>query len=307
MRRRPGLVAVLVVLVLLSTPVALVGVWARTTLLDTDDWLRLVEPLADDARLQGAVADRVAGGVTAALPLDDVVGLLPGTLGDDAAAGVEQRVAGVVRERSLDAVGSDGFAAAWASANRTFHGQLVGTLRGGPGAAAQVDAQGRLTLDLTGLADTVRGAVVAVGVPDRLVPHVTVVVPVLDGGTTARLQQTVGTAERAAGWAPWVAVAAAVGAVALARRRARAAAWVAGAVVLGALVVLVGVRVVRAGVLAGPAAAFLGDPAVALVADHVAAGLVTTTWWVGGAGLAVLVGAALADAVTRRPARVRGD
>lgn len=308
MRRRSGLVAVLVsglvLVTFVATPVALVGTWARTTLLDTDDWVRTVSPLASDPRVQAAVGERVADDVVAALPLDDVAGWLPGALGDDAAAGVERRVGDVVRERTAGAVGSDAFAAAWVLVNRTFHGQLVGLLRGDPGAVGQVDAQGRLLLDLSDVADTVRGAVVAAGVPDRLVPHVTVVVPVLDGGTTARLQDTVGRAERAATWAPWLAVVAAVGAVALARRRARALAWVAGVVVLGVGAVLLGVRVVRAGVLAGPAAAFLGDPVTALVVDHVTVGLVTAAWWVGGAGLVVMLAAAVADApVVRARAR----
>jgi len=285
------------------TPLALAGTWARTTLLDTDDWVRTVGPLASDPRVQAAVGDRAADSVVGALPLDDVAGWLPGSLGEGAAAAAERRVGELVRARSSDAVGSDAFAAAWIVVNRTFHTQLVGVLRGDPGAVGQVDDQGRLSLDLTGFTDTVRAAVVAVGVPDRLVPHVEVVVPVLDGGTTARLQQTVGTAERTAGWAPWVAGLAVVGAVVLARRRARALAWAAGAVVLGTVVVVVGVRVLRAGVLAGPAAAFLGDPVVALVLDHVTAGLVTATWWAGGAGVVVMLAAAVADA---RGARVRG-
>lgn len=301
MRGRSGLVvAVLVLLTLTATPVALVGTWARTTLLDTDDWVRTVGPLASDPHVRSAVADRVADGVLAALPLDEVVGWLPGSLGDGAAAAAERRVGDTVRDRSAAAVGSDAFGAAWLAVNRAFHAQLVGVLRGDPGAAGRVDDEGRLLLDLTTLADTVRGAVVAVGVPDRLVPHVTVVVPVLDGGTTARLQQTVGTAERAATWAPWVALAAAAGAVTLARRRARALAWVGGAVVLGTAAVLVGLRVARAGVLAGPAAAFLGDPVLALVVDHVTAGLVAGSWWVGGAGLVVMLGGAVADSPAAR-------
>ncbi|GIG41934.1 hypothetical protein [Cellulomonas phragmiteti] len=303
MRGRHGLVVVLlVVLTLATTPVAVVGTWARTTLLDTDDWVRTVAPLASDPRVQGAVADRVADGVVTALPLDDVAGWLPGTLGEDAAAGVERRVGDVVRDRSASAVGSDVFVAAWVTVNRTFHTQLVGVLRGDADALGQVDAEGRLALDLTGVADTVRAAVVAVGVPERVVPRVEVAVPVLDGGTTARLQQSVGTAERAATWAPWVAAAAAVGAVALARRRARALAWVAGAVVLAAAGVLVGLRGMRAAVLAGPAAAFLGDPVVGLVVDHVTAGLSTAVWWLGGTGLVVMLLAAVADAPRGTPA-----
>ncbi|SFJ77700.1 hypothetical protein [Cellulomonas sp. KH9] len=307
MLSRPGVVAVLVVLTFVTTPVALVGTWTRSTLLDTDDWVRLVAPLAADPRLQGAVADRVAGGVVAALPLDDVVGLLPGTLGDDAAADVERRIGDVVHERSVEVVDSDGFGAVWVAVNRTFHRQLVGTLRDDPDAAARVDDQGRTTLDLTRVADVVRGGVVAAGVPDAVVPHVTVVVPVLDGGTTERLQRTVGRAEGAAAWAPWAAGAAAAGAVALARRRARATAWVAGAAVLGASAVLVGVRVVRAAVLAGPAAAVLGDPVVALVVDHVSAGLVAATVWTGGVALVVLLASATADARASRAAQHRVD
>ncbi|UZN02408.1 hypothetical protein [Cellulomonas sp. S1-8] len=300
MRRRSRLVVPLVLVALALTPVALVGTWARATLFDTEDWQRLVEPLASDPQVQDAVSARVEDGVLAALPVDDLVGLLPGTLGDDAAAEVERRIGEVARDGSASAVGSDAFASAWVTVNRTFHSQLVGTLRDDPDAMGRVDDEGRLTFDLSGVTDTVRAAVVTAGVPEQLVPRITVVVPVLDGGTTERLQQTVGNADRAAGWAPWVGVLAAIGAVALARRRARALAWVAGAVALGALAVVVGVRVTRAAVLAGPAAAFLGDRVVALVVDHVTANLLTTTWWAGGVALVVLLAAAVVDATGGR-------
>lgn len=302
--RRPALVVALVLVALVATPVALVGTWARTTFLDTDAYVGVVGPLADDPRVQDAVARRVSDGVVAALPVDDVVGLLPGALGDRAAAGVNGRVGGFVEERSAAVVGSDVFGSAWVALHRTFHTQLVGALRDDPRAAAQVDDEGRLTVDLSGVADGVRAGVVALGVPERLVPQVTVVVPVLDGGTTARLQQTVGTADRYALVAPWVAGLAVVGAVLLARRRARALAWAAGAVVLGAVAVLVAVRVARASVLAGPAAFVLGDPVVALVVDHVTAGLVTAVWWVGGLALPAAVAGAAVDARGPRPRRV---
>lgn len=101
----------------LLAPVAVVGAWARTQVTDTDGYVEAVAPLAADAGVRNAVADR----------LTDVI---VGNLSDRIANGVR----GFVRGKVGEFVGSDLFQTLWSRANRIAHDQLVAALRGADGA-----------------------------------------------------------------------------------------------------------------------------------------------------------------------------
>ena len=59
-RWRRFLVAFLVVVGCILTPVSIIAVWVHNTLLDTDQWVATVGPLVDDPDVQEAVANRVS-------------------------------------------------------------------------------------------------------------------------------------------------------------------------------------------------------------------------------------------------------
>ena len=54
--------ALLVVIGCLLVPLSLSAVWVRNTLLDTDNYVSTVGPLADNADVQHAIANRVTAG-----------------------------------------------------------------------------------------------------------------------------------------------------------------------------------------------------------------------------------------------------
>ncbi len=145
---------VLIVLGALLAPVAVVAVWAKDLVTDTDRYLATVGPLVDDPQIQGAVTNRVTGAIVEAADLDGLasdavtavegLGLPPrvAALAGSLQAPLVDAATNVIR-RAVDAVvTSDVFEAVWDEANRTVHDQLNAVLRGDPDAIASIDAQG---------------------------------------------------------------------------------------------------------------------------------------------------------------------
>src|SRR3981081_348552 len=58
-RWRRALVALLIVVGCVLAPISVIGLWTRNTLLDTDQYVDTVAPLAKDPAIQAAIADRV--------------------------------------------------------------------------------------------------------------------------------------------------------------------------------------------------------------------------------------------------------
>ena len=57
--RGRALVAVLVVIGCVLAPLSVLSVWMKTTLLNTDNYVATVAPLAENSDVQNAIADRV--------------------------------------------------------------------------------------------------------------------------------------------------------------------------------------------------------------------------------------------------------
>src|SRR5690349_3258582 len=110
-RVRTVVAIVLIVAGCLLAPVAVTAAWARTHVTNTDRYVATVAPLANDAGVRNAVADRVTEVILRNLP---------------------ERIANGARDVVRDQVGqlveSDRFPGLWRSANRAAHGQLVAAL-----------------------------------------------------------------------------------------------------------------------------------------------------------------------------------
>jgi hypothetical protein len=111
--RRATVAVLLIVAGCVLAPAAMVGAWARTQVTDVDRYVETVTPLAADAEVQNAVADRLT---------EVIVGALPDRLADGAR--------GVVRDTLGTFVRSDLFETLWRDANRVAHEQLVAALNG---------------------------------------------------------------------------------------------------------------------------------------------------------------------------------
>jgi hypothetical protein len=128
-------------------PVAVLTVWARDTLLDTDQYVDTVAPLADDPAVQAAVSSRVSDAIDEAV---DFRAVAEEALPPEAAvlAGpIESGAKNLVSEAVGTIVASDQFKEAWVEANRVAQ-ENVALVITGEGDKAVQTADGRVVLQL---------------------------------------------------------------------------------------------------------------------------------------------------------------
>jgi hypothetical protein len=157
------LVAALVVLGCVLAPISVIGVWARNTLLDEDQYVDTVAPLAKDAAIQEALADRVQERLFEAVDVEqEVEDALP-----PAAAFVAPFVADglerFVHDATLKIVQSDRFDTLWERVNRRAHSAVVAVLQG-EGTETVQTRDGKVVLELEPLVDRVQARLDDLGV-----------------------------------------------------------------------------------------------------------------------------------------------
>ena len=138
------------VLIALGTVVGLastLGVWIRTQVLDTDEWVRLSDELLEEDEVTDALTTFVVDRIDEQVDLSDALGdRLPAVFG-----GVADRLAGALRGPITDAVDSivtsERFRTVWSSVNRTAHESFVAIVRDEAPPVVGVD-DGTVTLEL---------------------------------------------------------------------------------------------------------------------------------------------------------------
>jgi hypothetical protein len=168
--RGRSIVSLLVfILATVLTPAAVVGHWAHTTVTDTNVYLAVVDPLAENPEIQAAVGKvateavikqfdtkKVVGGfLTNLLPNDDLAETLTGPL----SAGVNQVIGGAVRL----VMSTDAFQAAWKALNTAAQRSLIAALEGDPKGVVQVKGP-NLVLDISSLLEEIQKALVNQGI-----------------------------------------------------------------------------------------------------------------------------------------------
>jgi hypothetical protein len=145
---------------------------------------------------------------------------------------------GFVRDVVDRVVTSDLFAAVWDEANRTVHDQLNAVLRGDPDAIASINAQGTLTVDLSGVIDTVKTSLSDAGftIVDRL-PTIDASFPLMQSADLVRAQNAYNVLDVLGTWLIWVVLGLLAAGVLLSRHKARALV-VAGLSLAGAMLLL---------------------------------------------------------------------
>ena len=148
-RARRVVAAILVVMAVLSFTAAVPGLWARRTLLDTDRYVAMVGPLAQEPAVQDYLARNVTTAVFDALSVED---RMSDALADRApriaflAGPITNAVRGFVEDRVDGIVSSEAFARYWEEANRFVHAEVVAALRGEGGPLVTED--GKVVLNL---------------------------------------------------------------------------------------------------------------------------------------------------------------
>jgi hypothetical protein len=264
--------ALLCLLVGLLAVVAVLGVWARGQVLDTDRYVTSVGPLASSAAIQDDVARLISQAIERRVSTKDLGAALALTLaqlpaGTEPPAGLRvpagartpAEIAAAITPQLRSTVNrlidhaaeeftrSQAFSTLWADLNRAGHEKLVGLLLGNdrPVPGVSVDA-GRLLLDLTPAVVAVRQRVETAGLEIlRQIPPVSLLVDVADVSGVERAQRVAIWLDRLGAAAPWLAVAAGSLALLAARRRLRMLCWLCLVVALGMGTLWVGLRLVR--------------------------------------------------------------
>ena len=214
-RRNPARSAaagVLVLVVALLLPTALAARWVHDTVGDTDGYVAVAEDVAADPDVQGSLVEQLTTRVTEQVPTTGI-------------AAVDTGVRGVVEQTVGDVVRSDTFASVWAQANRAAHQTVLGLLTG-DSSQVQLDADGQVVLDLSGVADAVSTRIVESGLlTAEQVPAFDTNVPLFESSALDDARTGYEVVSAVSTWAPWVAALALVLALALAYSRGLVLLW----------------------------------------------------------------------------------
>jgi hypothetical protein len=249
-RWRPIVVTVLLVLVGLLAPIAVVATWAHDEISDTDRYVETVTPLASNAAVQNAIADRVTLEVFNRLDVKAITqeavdalrsrGLPPRAsaslraLATPLASGVRS----FVHKQVLKLVQSSQFEAAWVEANRQAHGQMVAVLTGETGNAVEVSGNA-VNVNLATVINAVKARLSDAGFAlASRIPTVNAQFTIFESADLAKAQNLFRLIEAIAHALPILALLLLGVAVALGRSRRRT--LVAGALVVVVSMILLG-------------------------------------------------------------------
>lgn len=237
--------AVLLLVGVLLVPLSLSAIWVRNTLLDTDQYVSTVGPLARNSNIQHGLADRV----TTALFADDrvekrIAEALP-PRADVLAAPISSGLEGVANQAALKLFQSDRFETLWENVNRRAHGAVVKVLTGG--GPRVTTTNGTVAINLEQIFTNVKKRLDARGITvfdDVQLPAKYQSVVLIQSKQLEDAQGLVDLLQKAAWVLPVLALLCIGGAIALARdrrrRTMRAGIWVALAVAVQLALLSVG-------------------------------------------------------------------
>jgi hypothetical protein len=162
-RWRRILCGVLVVLVCILAPLSVLAVWTHNTLLDTDQYVDTVGPLARDGDIQKALANTVVlqleDNVDVAKEVKDALPPRAAFVAPFIAEGIHQ----FAYNAALRIAESDKFQSLWDNVNRRAHGAVVKVLTGNESRRVTTK-NGEVALQLGPIAQKVQGALAKIGV-----------------------------------------------------------------------------------------------------------------------------------------------
>ena len=230
--------AILLVAALLGT-LAVVAVYVRSEVLDTNTYVETVTPLAEDPAVQSAVAARLADEL---ITRSDVEALANQVARQLEARGAPQRLSDLVSPlvsgmrsfvtgRIQSLLATERFQEAWVNINRLGHDQLITALTGGQGEVVQSQGD-TITVDLGELLTLAKQQLVAEGftivsrVPDVSIPYTLV-----ESDQLPKIRTYTRALNAAGTWLPWVALLLLLAGVFVAPNRRRGV--IVGATMLG--------------------------------------------------------------------------
>jgi chromate transport protein ChrA len=248
---------VLIVLTCVLVPVALLTVWAHDLVLDTNQYVSTVAPLASNPAIEDAAVKRITQAadvrVDGAQVTSDIAAWLQ-------AQGVPPRAAQAVKglgPQLDDAVNStvekvatrfvqsDRFETIWTNANRAAHTAVVKVLTG-QGSGAVTVSGGTVTLDVGAAVDQVKVALVDAGLsPAAKIPEVNKQMVLFQSDQLEKIRGAAHLLDVIGNWLPVIVALIGAAGVLLAYRRRRALAHTALGAAFACLVVAIVLVIVR--------------------------------------------------------------
>ena len=219
-RRIVGTILLIVGCVLV--PLSLSAVWVRNTLLDTDNYVSTVAPLADDSAIQHAVANRVTDALFANVDVEQKVADALPPRAAFLATPVTNGIHTAVEAAALRLAETDRFATLWEKANRRAHKAVVKVLTGGGSRVTTED--GTVAIDTAQIVENVKAKLDARGITvfdDAQVPAGSEQLVLFQSKDLEQVQGLVDLLQTIAWVLPFAALACFAGAIALSGNRRR--------------------------------------------------------------------------------------
>ena len=269
---RSTAVVVLMTLGFLLVPTAGLAVWTRNTLLNTDQYVETVAPLAQSP----AIVDDVANAVTNAIfEQIDVETLLQQNLPPElafAAGPIAGQVKSTTKDLVVKALDSDQFDVLWKAVNRQASASVVALLTETDTSTVLQVKNGKLVLDLGPIVDDVKAQLAAKGLDFvNKLPAISTSVdlPVANVQYLVDARQGVKLLNTLALVLPILALLCFAGAIALSRNRRRTLIW--SALLVSAACVLIGLSLTmgRAAYLQAIVSPTISEESASVVFDTV--------------------------------------
>jgi hypothetical protein len=213
---------VLLVVGCLLVPLSLSAVWVRNTLLDTDNYVATVGPLASDSDVQHAIANRVTDALFTNVDVEQKVADALPSRADFLAAPVANGIRTAVNAATLRLAESDRFETLWKNANRRIHEAVVNVLTGG--GSRVTTKNGTVAINMEQIVANVKQRLDDRGITifdDVQVPADKEQLVIVQSDDLTKVQGLVDVLQTVAWVLPFVALACFAGAIGLSRNRRR--------------------------------------------------------------------------------------
>jgi hypothetical protein len=232
-QKRSGVRSIAAVLIFVIaaalTPVAMLGNWGHATVVNSEQFLATVGPLAESPQVQAAVSEAVSAAIVKQVDTTAIVGdFLGGLLNNDQlsaslsapiAAGVNKLIGEIVQ----GFIASDAFQKVWVTLAGATQKSVVAILQGGNEGPVQMQGD-QVVLDISDLLTAVQGQLVAQGVSlaDKVtIPASDRQIVLFEAPAVAQLQFVYSLASPILQWFPLLLAILFGLAITLARRRPR--------------------------------------------------------------------------------------
>ncbi len=249
-RGRAWFSGILIVLAIVTTPLAIVANWASNQVTNTELFVDTLGPLASDPVIQEAIVDQVTNSIDDAVQIEKVTGSIIDGFADalslpdsvkEALGVVSQPIAAgvkaVIHQVVGDFVKSPAFQEAWTKVLTITQEEVIALLANDPKSIFTLADDGTLSMPLKPIIGEIKASLIEQGVTiASAIPEIDTMVELgkFPELATARVAYQVGTALGT--WLPWAALIAFVVGILVANNRPRA--LVASGIGLGAVMAL---------------------------------------------------------------------